>query len=189
MTKPVTYYISYGILGGSLKGKIMRRQLNKAGMAPVKSATEADIIIAHSAGCWLIDPRAHPRLVFYVGLPLRAANLKMFMTATRTINQYSVGPRHRFNHAWWGLFYGFSRAKRNLYIIRHAKTATISDFSDAQQVMIGNRYDPWLETPRMSELMDSKPWAFVSLSGSHDNIWEEPEKYCEIIEHYAKLLV
>jgi hypothetical protein len=186
--KSLTYFISYGILGGPLKGRVMCQRLNSFGLIPVKAAAEADIIIAHSAGCWLIDPAAHPKLVIYIGLPVKTASLKMFMLATKMINRYSVGPRHRFNHAWWGIFYGITRARRNMTIIRRARTATIPEFAHAQHVLAANQYDPWLKTARYATLMATKPWAFISLSGSHDNIWEEPEKYCEIVEHYARLL-
>lgn len=110
------------------------------------------------------------------------------MKATRLINQHSVGVKHQFNHAWWAAWYGITRLPRNLKIVLLAKNASVVTFQNAQTICINNRYDPWLETPSLNDLLRDTQWAFIGLSGSHDNIWEEPEKYTEVIKQYARLL-
>jgi len=67
--KLTSYFISYGLGGGSWHSRGFQRLLGRSGYWPVE-ANESDVIIAHSAGCWLIPPTAKPKLVIYVGLPL-----------------------------------------------------------------------------------------------------------------------
>lgn len=59
-----TVKIQYGIFGGELQGKRLRREIQKAGYAVTKNASAADIILAHSAGCfWLPSAPARQKLL------------------------------------------------------------------------------------------------------------------------------
>src|SRR5664279_3252414 len=65
-----TYGIVYGFLGGPAQGRKLDALLEAQDLKPAAKTQEADILIAHSAGCWLIPRNAKARLVVFVGMPL-----------------------------------------------------------------------------------------------------------------------
>lgn len=65
--------ICYGFVGGPLHAKDFRERLNRAGFNLVSDPSDAEIVIAHSAGCWLIPQNIKPKLLIYIGMPLTNA--------------------------------------------------------------------------------------------------------------------
>lgn len=191
--KPQTYYIAYGFLGGALTGIRMRRLLRKSGYKRSRFLADADIVLAHSAGCWELNNIKIARLVFLVGLPLAEPSLKLSSYNAQQMTKIALANRHylhilgvRLNNLVYGLF----QPRRNLSIIRNISQlqAVFQAPKATQIVCIANRHDPWPRADNMQSLIDEEPWAFISLGGSHDDIWEHPDRYVEIINHYAGLL-
>jgi predicted RNA binding protein YcfA (HicA-like mRNA interferase family) len=69
-----------------------------------------------------------------------------------------------------------------------AKHATPVILPEASYVLIANRYDPWPRSKQLDRFLETRGWSFISLPGSHDDIWQHPERYAPIIDHYARLL-
>jgi hypothetical protein len=190
-TKPLTFAFSYGFLGGPLNSRQLRKALRKAGYteAPLK---QADIIIAHSAGCWLIPEAAGPKLVVYVGMPLseafphetfkdaRQKNIQAFFHNFHLLRGLALGV--------YSLYYWLAQPVRNREIVRQAKQAPDVTSPSVNTVFIANRDDPWPHSARLKKYLSDNDWAFLSLTGSHNDIWEYPERYAAIISHYARLL-
>lgn len=184
-----TYFISYGFLFGPLNGGRLRRRLQAAGFKPAERAETADVIIAHSGGCYLLPAAAKPKLVLYVGMPLvRRKTVATYLKAEgRNLGTY-LWDRHPLLllHIFAGcLYYALTQLPRNLAIIQHIKATEACVYNDAQIVFVANRHDPWPKAADLDGYKRSKPWAFVSLPGCHDNIWEDPAAYVAIINHYA----
>ncbi len=191
MSKPLTYHINYGFVGGPRKSKAMRRHLQSAGLQQAESANTADIIIAHSAGCWEISDSAQPRLVVYIGLPLADPTLRTSLKSNAQTFGRVIGAghfKHLRRHVTLSMYYLAREPRRNMRIIRRAKQLKVKVFPDAQSVMIMNQHDPWPRAPELGDLMQYEAWAYVGLPGTHDSIWEDSQLYAQIIEHYARLL-
>jgi hypothetical protein len=184
----LSFAISYGLAGGPANARKLCRLLSQAGYSPARQLDEADIIIAHSGGCWMIPANAKPRLLIYVGLPLAQNN------PSKTWAAYHAS---RFKQAdilqiLWGraigCYYILRQPLRNFSMIRLAKTAQPVIFDQAVTVFITNQDDPWLKDAKLQTYVDNCPWAFVGLPGTHDYIWEQSADYVSIINHYARLL-
>jgi hypothetical protein len=183
-----SFAIIYGLNGGSLPGRKLSRLFKEAGWKPAKQAGEADLIIAHSAGCWLIPPSAEPKLVMYVGMPLAQATPRRTWAAANKVAFQKGGIKHSLKIRAQNAYYQVRQPRRNLGIIRRAKTAQPVIFPKAQSIFIANRHDPWLKSETLQTYLDNQEWAFISLPGVHDDIWKHPERYAAIINHYARLL-
>lgn len=185
--KSPTYFISYGLGGGPWHSRAFRRLLGRSGYQ-LSQVNEADIIIAHSAGCWLIPPTAKPKLVIYVGMPLAADQ------PGRTLTQANLASlRHgRLPGSVAGklknIYYWLRQPRRNLAIAQHPEIGQPVYFDGVPAVFLANHYDPWPKSEKLADFMDDHPWAFISLAGAHDDIWQHPEPYIRIIEAYARLL-
>lgn len=186
---PKTYAISYGLAGGPAHSRQLRKLLGAAGFrrAPLH---KADIVIAHSAGCWLLPTDLKPTLVIYVGMPLAVENPRQtWSTATRLGARHSP-VRHTVNNRLKNTYYQLLQPRRNIEIIRMAKHAQPVIFPGVRQaVFIANRHDPWPGNAGfLQNFAKNADWAFVGLPGTHDDIWGRPERYVEVIKHYARLL-
>lgn len=190
--RQLTYSIVYGFLGGPAHGRELLSALKDIGLKPVRETEAADIIIAHSAGCWLIPARSTARLVIFIGMPLaqdnpaktfREANLQNIRTSLKGQNIIAW-----FRGLVLDLYYAVMQPKRNWLIIRRARNVQPVILPEAAHVFIANRYDPWLRSKQLDKLLDSGNWSFINLPGSHADIWKNPEHYASIINHYARLL-
>lgn len=187
-TVSLSFAFSYGLVGGPLHARRFKKLMQKAGFVHTKYTQKADIIIAHSAGCWLIPPDSTPKLVIYVGMPLAQ---RQPLQTLRAANQAKLNHndfRQGFIKRSKSTFYGIIQPRRNLKIIKMSKLAEPVIFDKAPVVFIANSDDPWPDDTKLEHYMLTHPWAFMGLVGAHDDVWLNSEKYVEIIEKYAGLL-
>ena len=185
--KTLTYAVSYGFMGGPLHGRKLNRLMHQNGYA-LRKTEEADIIIAHSGGCWLIPTNSHPKLVVYVGLPLNTAKPRRTLRQARTFMYQHGTLASNMRRNLKSLYYGARQPRRNLGFLRMAKTAKPVILPGVPAIFITNRDDPWPQAAALEDLVNAMPWAFINLPGAHDDLKENPVRYVEIINHYARLL-
>lgn len=68
-------YIEYGWPEGKWHGKLLTKSLIASGYVMATSSSEADIIIAHSAGCYMIPPDSKAKVMLLIGIPNWPKNL------------------------------------------------------------------------------------------------------------------
>ncbi|HEY1835693.1 MAG TPA: hypothetical protein VGG13_02630 [Candidatus Saccharimonadales bacterium] len=177
-SQPLRYFILYGFVGGKTHSRKFRKLLAARGLQPAGSAELADIIVAHSAGCFMIPEATSARLIMLVGLPLQQQKtITTFLRAHRENIRAFAENRHigRFMRIWtYSLYYGLRQPRRNYRAARMVGRTTLSipNAEKTHVVLIANRHDPWLKAPLLDEYMAKQPFSFISLAGSHDNIWE-----------------
>lgn len=191
-TKPLTFALSYGFVEGAAHGRKISRMLKKAGFEPAKSLAKADVIIAHSAGCWLLPENAKPQLMIYIGMPLPLTsaqklwlkanwmNIKSFLAKGHVLKMFRV--------AALNTYYALRHTRRTIDIIQGVKTAKPTVFKGALTIFIANQHDPWPHSAKLSDYIEREDWTFLSLPGAHNNIWIHPAYYVDIIKNYAELL-
>ncbi len=185
--KMLTYGIIYGLAGRRSQGRKLRRLLADAGLEETADIAAADILITHSAGCWLVPKAAKARLVIWNGAPLAENQGSAYRTANLQI--YRRTTNWRIIPLFVGNIYQFIRHPlQNASVIRLASHAQPVILPHASYVFTANRYDPWPQSQQLKAFLQNKDWAFISLPGSHDEIWQHPEYYAPIIKHYARLL-
>jgi hypothetical protein len=180
--------ISYGLAGGPLCSRHLRQNLKESGFNVTSNLDKADIIIAHSAGCWLLPKMSQAQLVIYVGMPINQEDpFKTLLSAnSQMLNGSSL--KRSLIIRLWSWYYWLTKPLLNLRIVRMAKTAEPVILSKAQSVFLANRYDPWTKGKKINQYVKKYHWAFIGLPGDHDDIWQSEAKYIAIISHYAGLL-
>ncbi len=190
--QPLSFAISYGFLGGPANGRKTKRLVRRAGLHISDDMARSDIIMAHSAGCVRIAANAKPKLVVYVGMPIATGSPSRIFLQThgQNIRAFVAGGQlgRGLQIALYSLYYGLRQPRRNRDIIHNSKSAQPVLLPEAQTVFIANRHDPWPRSEQLDRYLADKEWAFISLPGSHDDIWQHPERYTAIINHYARLL-
>ncbi|HVX56125.1 MAG TPA: hypothetical protein VHA37_00175 [Candidatus Saccharimonadales bacterium] len=185
--KPLTYAVVDGLAGRPSHSHVLRKLLDGEHLQATEDTEQADIIITHSAGCWLVPKTAAARLVIWIGVPLAENQGRAYRQANLQIYRHA-GTRRLVPLFAGNLYYALRYFRRSLAIIRMAKHAEPIILPKAAYVFIANRYDPWPRSRRLDTFLKTKDWAFISLSGSHDDVWHHPERYAAIIDHYARLL-
>lgn len=188
----LSYAISYGLVSGPGHGRQFRKLLDAAGYVQSQAMASADILIAHSAGCWMLPAGLAPKLVFLVGPALNEPSATNWAHANLENIKAFTGNHHVLKGTKlisFNIFYALLQPKRSRAIIRQAKHADLQSFSNSQVIFIANRKDPWPHPAGLESYIQDKPWAFMSLPGSHENIWEMPDRYVAIINHHAKQLL
>lgn len=188
----MTFALSYGFVEGSAHGRKISKLLIKTGLEPANSLATADIIIAHSAGCWLLPDNAHPKLTLYIGMPLPLTSAQKIWLKTNWLSMKSLLAKGNvfkmLRGALLNVYYGMRHPRRSVSIMKGAKTAEPTIYPGSTTIFIANQNDPWPHSGRLFDYIKRENWAFMSLPGSHDNIWHHPDYYVDIIKKYAELL-
>lgn len=182
----LSFAISYGLAGGPAHARRLKKLLRQAGYRQ-KPLIQADIIIAHSAGCWLIPADVMPQLIIYVGMPLNQTDLRQTWRRA-TLHSFRLGVRQNIWIKLKSSYYGLRQPRRTLDIVRRAGIAQPRILPRVPAVFLANRHDFWIQAGQLQKYVATHPWAFIGLPGGHDDIWQHPARYVSIINHYAKLL-
>lgn len=177
--------IVYGWAEGKGHAKYLRSQLRSEGFKLVKNSAEADVIIAHSGGIFLLPKHLRAELVILVGIPywpekhpsrslrdkirleLKNLNGLRYFLRKSLLNciYFIIRPLHHFKiwRSW----------KRELYPFPHNEESFIA---------VRNKDDTFSKQNEVTELAANKSWNVVSLDGFHDDIWLNPDKYIQLIK-------
>ncbi len=187
-----TYSVSYGLFCGPLHGRVLRAKLDASGLQCINDPTAADIVICHSAGCWLVPKNSHPKLVIYVAPIMAHPSVFIWLKANLFNSRLLISDRRILNGSsiliknFW---YALSQPKRNSGIIHQAHSLVVPGHTEAKIVVIRNQFDPWQQPAGLQQYLKHRNWNFISLGGSHDNLWANPDPYIAIIQYYAKQLL
>ncbi len=189
-----TYAILYGFSENQHHAKEMEQFLQKDGFIKTTDAARADVVIAHSAGCYMLPGDMHAKLVVLIGVPMNKDKVrKTFFKAWRNDNVYQRQNK-QFSKKLKLLSHNtatviFHPAKQRTLVKLVATVNHEPPHIDVPElIVINNRDDPWPEPLLARQYTDTYRASFVSLPGGHDHIWQAPEEYVAIINYYAARL-
>ncbi len=180
----------HGWAEGSWQARRFVECLQQNDLELITDPHNADIIVGHSAGCYLV-PETKARLIVLIGLPYWPGKplvvswlekLKAEVGQHRGRRDFGWFLRKLVHNAWYILsrpssLYRFLKNKRLMSL---PKTST-----NTKVVLIRNLEDRFC-TPKVASLLpEAKDYPIVELPGLHDDCWLEPQAYIEIIRKYA----
>jgi hypothetical protein len=187
MSKP-TVSIIYGFGEGEWHGRAFRSALQMAGFSTNHQPATADIVIAHSAGCFYLPNERQDQLTILIG-PSYWPGKPLIVSFWQKVSWDFKDYRRRGMTAAW-----FYKTLRNtLYIIGGTRKARLMIKNTRRQnfyaalrnkwtVIIRNQDDSWL-TPNAKALLGSKAtFSFHELPGQHDDCWINPEPYVRLLQ-------
>lgn len=182
MTKTIA--ILHGIFEGPGISRRLERALQKAGYKVVPDAAQADVIFAHSGGCYLIPPANRAKLVVLVGLAYWPGRLWVLATIRKVWREGRIyGKQNRMRE--WGQkwFYHACYAFKLRTYLRMALNRNIRNpwNSMQPQIIIRNCNDVYCQ-PDITMLPFRGPRTFISLPGEHDDCWDHPERYVNLLQ-------
>jgi len=181
---PQTVAIMYGFSEGPGLANAFTDALEKAGFQVIADVMQADIIVAHSGGCYLVPEDSRAGLVILLGATFWPGR-PLFIRAMQKIWRDSASHWQAGQFGAWGkkLFWHstyFWCMPRNVAMWRHQDPKTWPKLAGKRVVHIRYTDDafcgPAIAT---SGLLPNA--TFVNLSGQHDELWRHPEQTVAVI--------
>ncbi len=165
-------------------GRQLVKALKQAGFTMVSDASQADVIIAHSGGCYLVPEHNRARLIVQIGLAYWPGHIWLLSTVRKVAREISAA-RHEHRLGEWGrkwlyhMLYAFNLGPALRMARNHAATKPWN--SPQRQIIVRNRHDVYC-SPEVYKLAFRGPRAFISLPGEHDDCWDHPERYVSLLQ-------
>jgi len=180
--------ICYGVFSGERNGRRLRKALRSAGYAITKHTEEADIIIAHSAGCfWLPEAPSRQKLllidpVYWPGKTIKERIRHKARTNFR-FRTYGYATRYWLAKNLWGVYYAVRDAARTTRIRQHAEQYDLEQIIRGHRaLLVRNNDDAWL-TPELGKLQKINPHLIIKhLPGEHDDWYFNPQPYVDLLQ-------
>lgn len=184
----LSFYIVYGWSEGPWQGKKMQQIMLANGFTAAKQASEADIIIAHSLGCYLVPKENRAKIILLIGLSYWPDKL-IFASLLQHITQNfknSLGS----NSSWWlsklshNCRYIITRPKSSYNAIFCRKISNLPNASATRQVfLVRNASDPFCPPHIQSLIPKDMGYEFLFNigNGQHEDCWLNPDPYVNLI--------
>jgi len=174
--------ILYGFCEGPRLARPMLASLTHAGYRITRDPYEADVVIAHSGGCFLVSWDLPARKVLMVGLVHWPGKSIVHALTEKIREDFLFHRRDRNMSTWlrkfaWNLVY-FWNMPHNLRMLHGRKRG---DFWRVKYLtFIRNKEDTFC-VPNVAALPFVHPPTFIGLPDQHDDIWLHPKRYVDII--------
>lgn len=182
-------HIIHGWAEGGWHSRKLRASLTTHGFTVTNTALQADIIIAHSAGCNLIQAGHHASIVLCIN-PTYWPGRSVLGRGVRKIMQDIAFVSRRRSFKWWLLktFWNMTYLVTSPMRMLRIKLALFRNQLPASTaislLIIRNGNDPWC-TPEITRKYEpAANVSFISLPGTHDDVWERPERYVSLLRAF-----
>ena len=177
-----------GIFSGKHTARPLTKALERAGYKVVSDTAQADIVVAHSAGCFelpAIQPHQKLMLVNPPYWPGRTAQERFHSRMRRNFHfrEYGYSMQAWLVRNLWGVFYAITEPRRTRRIMRAAPAYDLESVVRGRTVLlVRNEHDDWL-TPDLDQLQKANPsLRMAHLPGDHDDINYNPKPYVDLLQ-------
>jgi len=179
-----------GFAEGKWHSKKLRAELVNAGYTIAKDATKADIIIAHSGGCFYVPLNNTDQKVMLIGppywpdkSPARSMMEKIYLDMTYRMREQNF--LYFLQKTQWNIIYLIADIPRALNIGKSVRLKKlVSLFNKSRVIVVRNKDDAWCMPDLKSALINEKA-TFYELPGEHDDCWIHPKAYVDLLQaHY-----
>jgi hypothetical protein len=176
-------YISYGWPEGRWHSKQLVEALKKQGCKVVSSPEDAAVIIAHSAGCYMLPQVLTARVILLIGLP----NWPDKPLVKCMLEKLSLESKDKqwFQKTFWHVTYAISQPIRSYRAFRTHRKKYLPNYSENQVILVHNQQDTYMNVAVSKQLAKQRKWFLRNLEGQHDDLWQNPQSYIDIIKEYA----
>lgn len=170
----------YGWSEGKWHSRKLRKVLAAEGFDFARNPKDADIIIAHSGGCYLLPEKNSAKYILLIGLP--------YWSEKHIFKSFHEKLRLEPFDIWWykKSFYNvvYLLAKIPHWIQMHGawKKQQLPDHAHASVFLVRNKEDPFAHPEESTKLAKEKGWRYLTIDGQHDDLWINPKPIVEMIE-------
>ena len=181
-----TVAIIYGWTGGGWSARHFRDELQKAGFKVISNREKANIIIAHSAGCYRVPDNTSAQLILLIGVAywpekrLRSRAMNRFINGLK--QDRDRGGLYIFHRFMWQLFYAIKRPGDVVTSLRNHKSLDfLEKLKQKKVIIVRNSCDEYSSPKIGTSLTGYSNIKLVELPGFHDDYYTNPRPYIDLL--------
>jgi hypothetical protein len=176
-------HIIYGFCEGQRMAGGFVQALRDAGHEIVDNPHQADVVFAHSGGCFLVPSDLPAKQIIMIGFTHWPGKSILRALIQKNWNDFHAHRHERSAGAWagkvkWNLVY-FWRMGRNIAMLRERKRG---EFWQVERLTLVRNEEDSFCTPDLASLPFTHAPYTVELPGQHDDCWLHPERYISVIQ-------
>lgn len=178
--------ILYGWAEGKWHAKKLLPVLMEHNLELCNNPAEADIILCHSGGCYMV-PENKAKLFVLIGPPYWPKKSMLLRVVKKTYRDFKMHHTIHELRFWWvktihNSFYMFRHLPTWTKMYVNWKTENFPDASSQKVLVIRNTEDKFCQLSGIKKIATERNWNFVELPGEHDDLWIKPNKYVAMIQ-------
>lgn len=182
-----TVAILHGWAGGWWHVREFKEELHKNGLRVIKNAHPADIIFAHSTGCYRLPEKSGAKLVVLQGPPywpgksiLRRLLLKKGHDTSLHLKERGI--MFAINKLIWELVYIIIKPSYTFIALKHHRYLHFLDLVENKKVILIRNEEDYFCSPEIAKAVEKYPNVrYVELPGDHDDFMTNPGPYIDLI--------
>ncbi|HSX35421.1 MAG TPA: hypothetical protein VLH84_00635 [Patescibacteria group bacterium] len=180
---PKKICIIYGFCEGPRIAARMLTTLKNNGFEITGDPHNADVILAHSGGCYMVPHNVAAKRIIMVGLTYWPGKSITRTFAKKIWDDLTHHRSERAARFWahktrWNLTY-FWNMPRNFAMLNALRAG---DFWQLTRVTVVRNHQDHFCTPDLTCLPFAHKPRLVELPGQHDDLWLHPERYLSVIQ-------
>lgn len=186
MSNLPSYYIITGWAEGGRHSRLLGKELEKQGLIRARKAKRADIIVAHSAGCYMVPHKVQAKTIFLIGAPYwpgRPIGRRIFdnVITDAPVQMRSWGLLGFIRNRLWNTVYIIARPFRTITAWRSLRRMLVGLHNDSKIIIVRSSLDCFC-TPDIRSLARSyENVSFKEVKGLHEDCWHDPGPYIDLI--------
>ncbi len=179
-----TVAFRYGWSEGPWHTKQFEKLLNSKGFDVMNDTRKADVVVAHSLGCFMLPAKMEAKRVILIGIP--------YWPGKSVIKSLTNNLRHEAKQKkgfiWWlkrsihAAYYATLRAPYTFSGLRKRSKLRFNLPSDPSGViMIRNELDGFCHPDIQKILPQTAKYRLINVGGGHEDWWINPAPYVDLI--------
>lgn len=173
--------ISYGFAEGPGNARRMIKLLKSEGFSLTRKLSKADIIIAHSGGCFLIPENGRANIVMMIDIPYWPGKHPKVGLKEKVALEVKDRDWHKKSFiniiyliAWPRRWYRMYKAWGNMRIPSSTNYSSI--------IAVRDEHDTFMHPIESKVLAEKNGWQMHTIRGQHDDLWANPRPYVELLQ-------
>ena len=157
-----------------------------------RQAAKADIIIAHSSGCYSLPKLAANQLVILIDPPYwpgRPVWIRIFQNIVIDMPRQikAFGLIFWLKLRFWNTTYVLARPWKHVKVWRSLRQTFLMSFQAERALVIRDSRDVYCSPVIEDYLKDFPQVMFISIAGLHESCWVHPHKYLDVARHLCEV--
>ncbi|HVS79056.1 MAG TPA: hypothetical protein VHD84_02070 [Candidatus Saccharimonadales bacterium] len=182
-----TVAVVEGWAGGPRLSRKFRQALEKSGFKLTRKVAAADIIFAHSTGCYLLPVQNQAELIvaldppYWPGRAITRRWLDLMKTDT-TLLKSGAGAGSFVSKKLWEIYYIFAKPRFTWSVLKNQSHLDFLDKHKGQKVILARNQGDEFCSPLIRErLKKYKNVKYVELPGNHEDYYVNPKSYIDLL--------
>lgn len=182
-----TVAILHGWAGGWMHVREFCKTLDDASFKVIKNPRKADIIIAHSTGCYRMPENSNAQLVLVLGPPYWPGKsiLKRLIYKKGHDTRLHIKQRGliaSINKHIWEIIYIVIKPSYTFIALKNHRNLHFLDLLENKEVILIRNEEDYFCSPEIKEAVKKyKNARYVQLPGGHDDFMTNPTPYIDLV--------